>query len=418
MHKHTHKTITFCLITLITTCLLANVTFAIHPDRWEHTTEADFESGVAENVLITNLGDIKLAADTKLMDAIPQLGSVIFDLHESKNGTIYIASGPQSAIIRKTDDQIDVLIELPTEQVFSLGELPQGNLLLGISGTPSRLAYLDHQDKIQTLIELPEVRYIWDMIVRNDSVLLATGTEGQLLKVSLNAQNPDGQKPATKKVEDKPQPQTQPTQSPIKSNPIQHERLDNPQNITDNVTMTQVDIEPEFATAKEPEPQSTEQIVDDPTTDDQEQTDKPIAEDSPVQEAPTLPKKITDIPPVIITYQPTVTVLYDASQTNLLCLGQDKLQRIYVGTDTDGLIYRFTEKSDGSVTAFVLYDASEPEIGAILVMSDGTTYAGTADANQARPGRLSKASNKQVGRPNVTQSKPKTPIKPPHQTPT
>ena len=148
------------LILLIITCLTVNLAMAIHPQRWEHTTEADFESGVTDNVLITNLGDIKLAAATELMDEIPELGSVIFDMHEADDGSIYIASGPQSAIIRKQGEKVDVIAELPTEQVFALDQLAEGNLLLGISGTPSRLAYLTHAGEIKTLIELPDVRYI------------------------------------------------------------------------------------------------------------------------------------------------------------------------------------------------------------------------------------------------------------------
>lgn len=421
------------LIALILTCLAVNVALAIQPQRWEHTTEADFEPGTTENVLVTNLGDLKLAAATKLMDTIPELGSVIFDMHEAKDGAIYIASGPQSAIIRKQADKVDVVAKLPTEQVFAIDELPQGNLLLGISGTPSRLAYLDHEDKIQTLIELPDVRYIWDMIVRPDSVILATGTQGKLLKVTLNATQVDGAKVQDDKPEEaKPvEPLTPETNTDDKSEDdaptMQHDVHDPTQSPdvdpVDNVTDRPVNV---IIVPKSPEDSDTEKTPGTPgtpeTSDSPDATSKP--EEKPEKEATSKPADVQaiDVPkvePVVVTYAPSVTELYDASQTNLLCLGQDKAQRIYVGTDTDGLVYRVTENTDGKVSAFVMYDAEEPEIGALLVFPDGTTYAGTADANQARPGRLSKPSTKEVGRPKVTQpSAPQGPITPPHNPPT
>ncbi len=417
------------LILLIITCLTVNLAMAIHPQRWEHTTEADFESGVTDNVLITNLGDIKLAAATDLMDEIPELGSVIFDMHEADDGSIYIASGPQSAIIRKKGEKVDVIAELPTEQVFTLDQLAEGNLLLGISGTPSRLAYLTPEGEIKTLIELPDVRYIWDMIVRPDSVILATGTEGKLLKVSLNAKRGDEAVMAEPKPEVESEKADESEMSEDHSddeNPIQvevHDASDIEEKTTaDMVTDMPVDDATADRIASKP---STKK--DDEKTADQEQPQKSEVQVSesdsdeesakPMGDAPQ--KQGEKVEPIVVTYSPTVTELYDASQTNLLCLGQDKVGRIYAGTDTDGLVYRFTEKATGEVSAFVLYDAEQPEIGALLVLPDGTTYAGTADANQARPGRLSKASNKEVGRPKVSQpSTPKQPIEPPHNPPT
>lgn len=408
MHKPTRTFKTISLSILLLACMTTNLVLAIHPQRWEHTTEADFESGVTENVLITNLGDIKLAADTKLLDSIPELGSVIFDMHQTKDGTLYIASGPQSALLKKAGDKVELISEFKDEQVFAIDELPQGNLLLGISGTPSRLAYLD-QGEIKTIIELPEARYIWDMIVRDNSVILATGIEGKLIRVTLNTppKTPENTKDQAqdknKEVITPPQtskpPQTQPMQDdqvdPEESEPIE-------QAITEPLEPA-VEVQNEKSeSAKEenqtPQTQSvTPQNVEVPKTDME------------VKEA---------VEPQALTFEPTVTVLYDSSQTNLLCLGEDQHGRIYVGTDSDGLIYRITEKPDGSIFAFVLYDAAEPEIGALLVLPNGTTYAGTADAKQARPGRLAKASNKQVGRPKVTQpTTPKTPVKPPHTPP-
>ena len=103
---------------------------------------------------------------------------------------------------------------------------------------------------------------------------------------------------------------------------------------------------------------------------------------------------------VDLTQDPAgVTELFDAAQNNLLCLDRDQAGRLFAGSDGDGLIYRLVPEGDGTASAFVLYDASEPEIAALLVKPDGTVYAGTADARQAKPGRLNRPVKKPEGRP-------------------
>jgi hypothetical protein len=100
--------------------------------------------------------------------------------------------------------------------------------------------------------------------------------------------------------------------------------------------------------------------------------------------------------------QPTIDIALETNQKNVLCLGVDGKNRVYAGTDGEGLVYRLTAKAQVGVDekpydVFVLYDAAEPEIGALHVEADGTVYAGTADAEQARPGRLAEAVAEEKG---------------------
>ena len=96
---------------------------------------------------------------------------------------------------------------------------------------------------------------------------------------------------------------------------------------------------------------------------------------------------------------PAISVLLDSKQDNVLCLGMDGHGRLYAGTDGDGLVYRLTINDENKVAPYVLYDAAEPEIGALLVRVDGTAFVGTADAEQAKPGRLTAAGKTPRGRP-------------------
>src|SRR5690606_2715227 len=114
---------------------------------------------------------------------------------------------------------------------------------------------------------------------------------------------------------------------------------------------------------------------------------------------------------------PEAVELLDAAQANLLCLGRDGKGNIYAGSDTDGLVYRIRVNADAGddqprAQVFVIYDAPEPEIGALLVLEDGTVFVGTADAEQARPGRLSEAVSEEAGRPTDLEA-PVQPVEPP-----
>lgn len=262
---------------------------AIQPGQWEHNTEADFEPGQRQNTVVTNLGDIQLSRLTQSLGDLPEEVGIIYDV-EQVGDALYIAAGPEAKLLVHRDGTIEEVATLPKEQVFSLATY-DGKLLIAASGATSRLIVLD-EGELRTIARLEGVRYIWEAIVDQQTIYLATGTDGKVLAVR-------------------------------------------------------------------------------PDLFDAEKKDE----------------------------NPGLTVVLDAQQPNILCLGRDQQGRLYAGTDRDGLIYRLTPNGDGGWDVFVLFDAPEPEIGALLVTSDGTVYAGTADANQARPGRLEGAAETETGRP-------------------
>ncbi len=102
--------------------------------------------------------------------------------------------------------------------------------------------------------------------------------------------------------------------------------------------------------------------------------------------------------------QPMVTSLLETGQENVLCLARRGDGALFAGTDAEGLVLRIdnpTAQPD-AIHSFVVYDAVEPEIGALLATSDGNVYFGTADAEQARPGRLEGPTEEPDGRPAET----------------
>lgn len=266
---------------------------AIQPENWVHTSEADFLEGETDQAVVTNLGDIKLATSSEEVGEMPEQASIVNDLEALPDGTVYIAAGPEARLLRKDGERVVEVVDLMGEQVFAL-DTYKGQLLVGISGENSRLAVLENEE-LRTVAELPDVQYIWDMLVRGDEVVLATGTEGQVLAVT----------PA-------------------------------------------IEADADAAAV-------------------------------------------------------AVRVLLDSGQANVLCLAGSASDpsTIYAGTDTEGLVYRLRQNENGEPETFVVYDAAEPEIGALYLRDDGTIFAGTADAEQARPGRLSQAASEPAGRPDT-----------------
>ncbi len=274
--------------TCVLSCMLLPAAYAVQPQRFIHTQEADFEPGQVDGALVTSLGDIKLATRSSTIGELPDQVSILYDMQQTPDGTLYLAAGPQGKLLKRDGDSIVEVADLSGEQVFALS-LYEGKLLVGISGEKSRVALLEDGDLV-TLAELEDTRYIWDLLVppaerfAGSAILAATGTEGKLLLIQPEREDP-------------------------------------------------------------------------------------------------------------------VSQIIDTQQTNILCLALDTQGNIILGTDEAGLVLRVEQDEENAYRAYALFDAPEPEIGTILIGEDGSIYVGTADAEQARPGRLEEAASEEVGHP-------------------
>jgi hypothetical protein len=103
------------------------------------------------------------------------------------------------------------------------------------------------------------------------------------------------------------------------------------------------------------------------------------------------------------------SVLLSTDENNLLSLATDGKDVVYVGTDPHGLVYRVNRKSKD---VFVVHDAAESEISALALASDGTLYAGTAEASDQQESAEIAAEATQAGRPEPAATTP-LPTKPP-----
>lgn len=280
MHTPRRTRLTRTLLTALASLSLASATHAVTPGQFSQTTEADFADGDAYGTVVTNLGDIKLSSETLPIEGVPDEVTIIHDVAKVGAQT-YVAAGPEAKLLKLTDDGVELVKAYEDEQVFSIAA--HGDELMIAVSVPggSRIEVLD-DGEIETLVELGEVSYIWDMVwvkeKDDDALLIATGLEGKLYRL--------------------------------------------------------------------------EQGEDE------------------------------------------AEVLLETPQTNILSVIGDGKGNIYVGTDTDGLIYRI----DAEGNPFVVYDAPEQEVSTLAVGEDGYIYAGTAAAEQAKPGRIEQPVKEEEGR--------------------
>lgn len=71
---------------------------------------------------------------------------------------------------------------------------------------------------------------------------------------------------------------------------------------------------------------------------------------------------------------------YETGQSHVTCLAFDAAGRLLAGTEPNGILYRISSKDK----AFVLYDATHPEIRAVVPMPDGTIYVAALGGSVAK----------------------------------
>jgi len=171
-------------------CALPVMALAVGTSHWVHTTEADFKAGKFENVVATNLGDLKLSRAVKmLLEQDPKVSSV-YALAEGKDGTIFAGTGPEGVLLAISGEKVSTVLTLKeNESIFSLCVDHEGRVLMGTGGDKGRVLRLDKVGETPKEIFAPEgVQYVWALVETPDgNVYAATGPKGQLFELT-----PDG----------------------------------------------------------------------------------------------------------------------------------------------------------------------------------------------------------------------------------
>ena len=170
--------------------LAATPALAVSTSFWTQTSEADFKAGTLDNVVATNLGEVKLSRALKtLLDEDPRI-STVNNLVEAPDGTIYAGTGPNAVLLRIKDQKVTTASQIPdATDVLSVAIDKSGAVLVGTGGEHGKVLRIDKPgDKPREIFSAEGVQYIWALAATSDgNVYAATGPTGKLFQLK-----PDG----------------------------------------------------------------------------------------------------------------------------------------------------------------------------------------------------------------------------------
>lgn len=78
---------------------------AVKPQTWTHETQADFDKGDSQGVLVTDLGRVTLASDLETVVELPEDVSIVYDT-AVEGETTYVLTGPSARLLQIQDGEI------------------------------------------------------------------------------------------------------------------------------------------------------------------------------------------------------------------------------------------------------------------------------------------------------------------------
>lgn len=164
--------------------------WGVQTSHWVQTNATDFKAGKFENVVATNLGDLKLSrAVSQLIEQDPRV-SVVYALAEGPDGTIYAGTGPRGVLLAIKDGKVSTAATLKEgENIFSVIVDAKGAVVIGTGGNRGRVLRLEKAgEEPKELFAADGVQYVWALRQTPDgNIYAATGPTGQLYEIT-----PDG----------------------------------------------------------------------------------------------------------------------------------------------------------------------------------------------------------------------------------
>lgn len=176
-------------VALLLVAAIAVPALAVGTSNWTQTNEADWKDGTFDNVVATNLGDLKLSRAVKtLLEQDPKVSSVNA-LAQAPDGTIYAGTGPRGVLLRVKGDIVDEAARVDDAQIFSVLVDAEGEILVGTGGERGRVLRIRKAgDPPKEVFKAEGVQYVWAIRQTADGNLYAaTGPAGQLFEIK-----PDG----------------------------------------------------------------------------------------------------------------------------------------------------------------------------------------------------------------------------------
>jgi len=175
----------------VTAILLSSLTArAVTTSHWIQTNEADFQSGTLHDVVVTNLGDVKLSRAVKTIQEQDPNVTTVNALAQGPDGTIYAGTGPKGILLAVKADKVSTVATIDgAVNILSILVDAKGSILLGTGGDKGRVLRIDKiGDKPAEIFSDGDVQYVWALTETPDGeIYVATGPNGKVFEIK-----PDG----------------------------------------------------------------------------------------------------------------------------------------------------------------------------------------------------------------------------------
>jgi len=157
---------------------------AVTTEFLEDDQPKDFKAGKLENVVISNLGRISLALETKTLLKDRKDVSAVFAIGRLPDGSIVAGTGPQGLVLKYSKGKWSQLFKADQPYVFSLVVGKAGKIYIGTAGSEGKIFELTGEGKSKLIFRQPKVRYIWALtLLKGGRLLAATGPNGQVFQI-------------------------------------------------------------------------------------------------------------------------------------------------------------------------------------------------------------------------------------------
>ncbi|HYI09641.1 MAG TPA: hypothetical protein VEK57_11310 [Thermoanaerobaculia bacterium] len=167
-------------IILISALVVATHALAVAPQFWRVGAAEEFLAGELEGFAVTSRGELRVAPAMKKVASFTD--PFVLSQTVAPNGDRFFGTGNDGKVYRLRGEELKVLFTAPEPEIYAVS-FANGALLAGSS--PNGKVYrIDPESGQQSVFFEPKQAYIWAIEPAGSDVLVATGVEGQLFRVS------------------------------------------------------------------------------------------------------------------------------------------------------------------------------------------------------------------------------------------
>jgi hypothetical protein len=168
------------IVILSSALLFAVNAMAVAPQFWRLSAAEEFLAGELEGFAVTSRGELRPAPAMKKVATFTD--PFVLSQTTAPNGDRFFGTGNDGKVYRLRGDDLKLLFTAPEPEVYAVA-FANGALLAGTSPN-GKIYRVDPESGQQTVWFDPKQAYIWDLKPSGTDVLVATGVEGKLFRVS------------------------------------------------------------------------------------------------------------------------------------------------------------------------------------------------------------------------------------------